>query len=162
MEIVEQTSALLHLRASEDYGWALAALALGYAAWGAGLARRRRAKGLAGYAAPLATLLFVPLALYGFVRRTDAVVDVAAGQLRVREVTAFGVPVRDEALPLAGAHPVLEREARRGGAFAWRVALESGPRVVPLRVDYSPDEAAERATLQRVASLLGVEAEVPF
>lgn len=163
MDVVQQSETLLHLRGSEDYGWFLTVLALGAAAYGVAVARKKPwGKTLAGYAAPIATVMLIPIALYLFVRTVDVQLDKASGQAHVREVAAFGVPVRDVTMPLAGAHPVLERVRRRNSGYGYRVCLESSAMLLPLREGFDNDEAAERATLKVLVDFTGVAAEIPF
>ncbi|MEW6431459.1 MAG: hypothetical protein AB1730_08100 [Myxococcota bacterium] len=163
MDVIQQTGTLLHLRATEGFGYGLTLLALGVAAYGVRVARRKPwGKTLAGYAAPIATVMLIPLALYFFVRTIDVELDKAAGQARVREVSVFGLTVRDEAMALDGAHAVLERARRRNGGYGFRVCLEAGATLLPLREGCDDGEASARATLKVVSDFLGVPPEIPF
>jgi hypothetical protein len=163
MDVVEQTQTVLHLRATETYGYFLTVLALGVAAYGVLLARKKPwGKTLAGYAAPIGTVMLIPLALYFFVRTIDVELDKAGGQARVREVSVFDLPVRDDRMPLGGAHAVLERARRRNSGYGFRVSLETGTTLLPLRTHFENDEATERATLKVVSDFLGVAPEIPF
>lgn len=163
MDVIQQTGTLLHLRATETYGYFLTVLALAVAVYGVLVARKKPwGKTLAGYAAPIATVMLIPLALYFFVRTIDVELDKAAGQARVREVSVFGLTVRDEAMALGGAHAVLERARRRNSGYGYRVCLEAGATLLPLRTNFENDEATERATLRVVSDFLGVAPEIPF
>ena len=55
MDVTQQTETLLHLRATETYGWFLTVLALGMAGYGVLVARKKPwGKTLAGYVAAIA------------------------------------------------------------------------------------------------------------
>lgn len=163
MDVIQQTGTLLHLQATETYGYFLTLLALAFAAYGVWVARKKPwGKTLAGYAAPIATVTLIPLALYFFVRTIDVELDKAGGQARVREVSVFGLTVRDEAMPLGGAHAVLERARRRNSGYGFRVSLEAVATLLPLRTNFDNDEASARATLKVVSDFLGVPPEIPF
>lgn len=153
METVAQTETLLHLRASETSGVAVA-VALGVFALGCLLlAAKVKSKGLriAGLAGGGLLALGVLAALHFGVRTTQAVLDKTKNEARVTVKSVLGLRVSEQTMVLQGSFPRLAAFDARAQKYG-KIELARGNDTIDLNAG---DEATRTQTVEQIEAFLG-------